>query len=67
MDWNATIDFLKEIGIYTYFNQINAICVDFLGFPESCFPEIERYKDLEVRILMDILRLEFAEEKPASA
>lgn len=66
VDWNATIDFLKEIGIYTFFNQINAICVDYLGFSESCFPTIERNKDLEERILMDILHPEFAEEKPAS-
>ena len=66
VDWKATIDFLKEIGIYTFFNQINAICVDNLGFPESCFPTIERNKDLEERILMDILHPEFAEEKPAS-
>ena len=66
VDWNATIDFLKEIGIYTFFNQINAICVDYLGFPESCSPAIERNKDLEVRILMDILHPEFAEEKPVS-
>lgn len=66
VDWNATIDFLKEIGIYTFFNQINAICVDYLGFSESYFPTIERDKDLEERILMDILHPEFAEEKPAS-
>lgn len=66
VDWKAAIDFLKEIGIYTFFNQINAICVDYLGFSESCFPTIERDKDLEERILMDILHPEFAEEKPAS-
>ena len=66
VDWKATIGFLKEIGIYTFFNQINAICVDYLGFSESCFPTIERDKDMEERILMDILHPEFAEEKPAS-
>ena len=66
VDWKATIGLLKEIGIYTFFNQINAICVDYLGFPESCFPTKERNKDLEERILMDILHPEFAEEKPAS-
>lgn len=66
VDWKATIGFLKEIGIYTFFNQINAICVDYLGFSESYFPSIERDKDLEERILMDILHPEFAEEKPAS-
>lgn len=66
VDWKAAIGFLKEIGIYTFFNQINAICVDYLGFSETCFPLIERNKGLEERILMDILHPEFAEEKPAS-
>lgn len=66
VDWKATIGFLKEIGIYTFFNQINAICVDYLGFSETCFPLIERNKGLEKRILMDILHPEFAAEKPAS-
>lgn len=66
VDWNATISFLKEIGLYKFFNQINAICVDYLGFKESCFPLIERNQDLEKRILMDILHPEFAEIKPTS-
>ena len=66
VDWKTTIDFLKEIGIYTFFNQINAICVDYLGFSETCFPLIKRNKGLEERILMDILHPEFSEEKPAS-
>lgn len=66
VDWKATIDFLKEIGIYTFFNQINAICVDYLGFTESCFPTIERREHLENRILEDILHPEFSEEKPTS-
>ena len=66
VNWKATIDFLKKIGIYTFFNQINAICIDYLGFPESCFPAIEKDKDLEERILMDILHPEFAEGKPTS-
>ena len=66
VDWKATIDFLKEIGIYIFFNQINAICVDYLGFTESSFPTIERRERLENRILEDILHPEFSEEKPAS-
>lgn len=66
VNWNVAIDFLKEIGLYTFFYQINAICVDYLGFSESCFPVIERNKVLEERILMDILHPEFAEGKPTS-
>lgn len=64
IDWNDIIGFLKDMGIYTFFNQINAICVDYLGFSEKDFPTIRRNKELEERILMDILSPEFDEKKP---
>lgn len=65
VDWTSTITFLKEIGLYTFFNQINTICVDYLGFSEASFPVINRNDNLETRILADILHPEFAEEKPS--
>lgn len=64
IDWNDIIGLLKDMGIYTFFNQINAICVDYLGFSEKDFPTIRRYQELEERILMDILSPEFDEKKP---
>lgn len=64
IDWNDIIGFLKDMGIYTFFNQINAICVDYLGFSEKDFPTIRRNQELEKRILMDILSPEFDEKKP---
>lgn len=66
VDWNKAIAFLKEIGLYTFFNQINAICVDYLGFDEAVFPSVERKEELKDRILADILHPEFAEERPSS-
>lgn len=66
VDWKTTIDFLWEIGLYAFFNQINAICIDYLGFAEDVFPVVERNKALEERIIADILQPEFAEEKPTS-
>ena len=65
VDWNGAIAFLKEIGLYTFFNQVNAICIDFLGFDEAVFPFVERKEELEEHILADILHPEFAEEKPS--
>lgn len=65
VEWKSTIAFLKEIGLYTFFNQINAICIDYLGFSEESFPAIIRNDGLEVRILADILHPEFAGEKPS--
>ena len=64
VDWGRTVEFLKKIGLYTFFNHINAICVDHLGFSEESFPAICRNRDLEARILADILHPEFAETKP---
>lgn len=64
VDWEAAIGFLKEIGLYDFFNHINAICVDHLGFSADIFPPIIKNQGLEKRILMDILRPEFDDEKP---
>lgn len=64
VDWNATILFLKEIGLYHFFNHINAICSDNLGFAEDIFPKIERNHYWEQRILKDILHPEFEDKKP---
>lgn len=66
INWKEAIDFLKETGLYTLSNQINAICVNYLGFAENIFPTIERNESLTQRILSDILHPEFAEEKPAT-
>lgn len=65
VDWELVASTLKKVGIYRFFQQINAICVDYLGFSESSFPKIEREPALEKRILGDILSPEFGEVKPA--
>lgn len=64
VDWELVVSMLKKVGIYRFFQQVNAICVDYLGFPESAFPLIEREAALEERIFNDILSPEFGEEKP---
>lgn len=64
VNWSAAISFIKQIGLYAFFNQINAICVDYLGFSTTYFPSIKRKSVLEKRILADVLHPEFAEVKP---
>lgn len=64
IDWNFVLPILKRSGIYRFFQQINAICVDYLGFSERLFPEIKREPDLETRIICDIMSPEFGEKKP---
>ena len=63
--WSEIAPFIKEIGIWTFFNQINAICEDYLGLHLAGIPAIERNEELEKRILEDVLHPEFAEEKPS--
>lgn len=64
VDWKRMLSIYKEIGILEFFHQINAICVDYFGFDESKFPQIERNANLEKRILDDVFAPEFSEEKP---
>ena len=63
--WSELVPFIKEMGIWTFFNQINAICVDYLGLRLDGIPAIERNVELERRILEDVLHPEFAEQKPS--
>lgn len=65
VDWNVSIDSLIESGLYTFFHQINAICVDHLGFEAEVFPPIARQARLEARIFNDILHPEFMNPKPS--
>lgn len=63
--WENIVPFLKDMGIWTFFNQINAICEDYLGISlPSSIPHIERQKQLEKRIFDDVLQPEFYQEKP---
>ena len=55
IDWNDAIIKLKNIGIYEFFCQINAFCVDCLGMDEEKFPIIVRNRVLMNRIIQDIL------------
>ena len=64
--WSEIAPFIKEMGIWTFFNQINAICEDYLGLRLDGVPEVERDEVLEKRILEDVLHPEFAEEKPSA-
>ena len=64
VDWELVSSTLKKVGIYKFFQKINSICVDYLGFPEASFPQIERDDEMAPRIIEDILSPEFCEEKP---
>lgn len=64
VNWAMVMDFLGKMKNVVFFHQINAICVDYLGFEESRFPEIVRDEAVEKRIIDDVFHPEFAEESP---
>lgn len=66
IDWDWLTDVLKENHMMDFFNTINAICVDDLGFPDSIFHNVQCNPELKDRVLKDILYPDFQREEPAS-
>lgn len=66
IDWKWLLGILDEYHMRDFFNLINAICVDDLGFRADIFPEIHFLPALKERVLKDILDPEFAVAEPAS-
>jgi len=77
VNWSEIVPFLKEMGIWTFFCHINALCNDAFGLnitvPEFHVQDAQYKrttlddtidKNLVNRILEDILHPEFCEEKP---
>lgn len=66
LDWNSLMKFYKEENLYVFFTIINAICFDYLGFDRKLFPDCPYDRELEERVLREILHPEFNEKRPAS-
>lgn len=64
VDWKMVIKVAKKYNLYRFMSCQNALCVDYLGFPSEVFPEFERNKELETRVLNDILSPEFNKKAP---
>lgn len=66
IDWKWLHGILDEYHMRDFFNLINAICVDDLGYKTEIFPEIHFLPALKERVLKDILDPEFTAAEPAS-
>ena len=66
VDWNWLKDILKKYHMLDFFNCINAICVEYLGFSSGIFPGVQYWPDLKEKMLHDILSPEFEIEEPES-
>lgn len=64
IDWEWLIKTLEEFHMKEFFNCLNAICVERIGFEPSIFPKYDIGKEIAERILNDTLFPEFSEQEP---
>lgn len=64
IDWEWLIGVLDDCHMREFFNLINAICVDNLGFNSQIFPSVQFVPNLKERVLDDILQPKFEKEEP---
>ena len=66
IDWPWLEGVMEEYHLTDFFNYINAICIQDLGFDAALFPAAQVDLALKDRVLADILQPEFSEASPAS-
>lgn len=64
IDWEWLKGVMEKFHMTEFFNTINAICVENLGFDASIFPYINFDKKLKEKVLLDILEPKFTREEP---
>lgn len=64
VDWDWLLPVLEEYYMRDFFNIINAICVEDLGFEKDFFPVAPVESSLKERVLNDIMKPEFEEDVP---
>lgn len=64
IDWRWFLGMMKEYHFMDFFNKINAICVEELGFESSTFPSVQYNPFLKEKVLADILNPKFSFEEP---
>lgn len=64
VDWDWLLGVLDEYNMREFFNCINAICVNDLGFSATLFPNVQYLPDIKERVLNDIIFPEFTAVEP---
>lgn len=55
IDWDKVKVLAIEGGYFKFLCCLNGICMDYIGVFSECFPDWPRYKDIEERMLAEIL------------
>ena len=66
VDWKWLLEVLDKFHMKEFFNLINTICVDDLGFVADIFPEVRFIPELKEKVLVDILDPAYGAAEPAS-
>ena len=64
VDWEWLVDLLEKYHMKDFYNCINAICVEDLGFDVGIFPSVQFEPTLKDRVLKDILEPAYTAEEP---
>lgn len=64
IDWDWLRGVLDNFGLMPFYNCLNAICVEELGFNASMFKTIQFVPDMKEKILREILSPQFSREMP---
>lgn len=64
VDWKWLLSELERYHMKEFFNLINAICVEDLGFSVDIFPSVRFVPELKERVLEDILDPEYTAAEP---
>ena len=64
IDWDWLKEVMEMYHMTEFFNTINAICVEDLGFESSIFPYLQFNPMLKEKVLLDIMEPKFPREEP---
>ena len=65
VDWEWLIGVIKKFHMMDFYNTINAICVEDLGFPIHIFPAVQFVPELKEHVLNDILYPKYSASEPS--
>lgn len=64
IDWNWLLPLLDKYHLREFFNCINAICIEDLGFSSMIFPYVQFNPIQKDRMLKDVFNPEFSDKEP---
>lgn len=65
VDWEWLMPLMEKYHMIEFFNCINGICVEDLGFSSTIFPYVQYLPELKQRVLNDILEPAYCSAEPS--